>query len=31
MRDNALNMIEFPQILRFGRAFGARLHADVLE
>jgi acetolactate synthase-1/2/3 large subunit len=25
MRDNALNMIEFQQILRFGRTFGAQL------
>jgi hypothetical protein len=31
MRDNALNMIEFQQILRFGRTFGAQLHADAFE
>jgi hypothetical protein len=31
MRDNALNMIEFQQVLRFGRTFGAQLHADVFE
>jgi thiamine pyrophosphate-dependent acetolactate synthase large subunit-like protein len=31
MRDNALNMIQFQQILRFGRTFGAQLHADVFE
>jgi hypothetical protein len=31
MRDNALNMIKFRQILRFGAAFGAQLHADVFE
>jgi thiamine pyrophosphate-dependent acetolactate synthase large subunit-like protein len=31
MRDNTLNMTEFQQILRFGRMFGAQLHADVFE
>jgi hypothetical protein len=31
MRDNALTMIEFQQILRFGPASGAQLHADVFE
>jgi hypothetical protein len=31
MRDNALTMIEFQQILRFGRTFGTQLHADVFE
>jgi hypothetical protein len=31
MRDMAITMIESQQTLRFGRAFGARLHADVFE